>query len=392
MSTKSTSYKILILNDTLRRHGGAEDYTWDLKKLLEDNGHETLMYGEDTKLGLLDSFFSRWYSFRHYRKVESLIKSFEPDIVHVQNFSRALSPSVIIAATRNNVPVVQTVHDYHYICPKLWLIDDNYKEIKHHTNSAGECLVRHLPKKNTLYDLARIYKAKFHRTIFKNHIQAYICPSLLLKENYDKKFPNRGVHYVPNFIDKEIKLSKKYGRNILFVGRLSQEKGVEVLIEAFSKLATSAPDITLTIVGSGSEKDSLREKAASYNCSGSINFVGKVRNDLLEKYYLDAATVVIPSIWIENCPLVALEAMTYGCPIVASDAGGLKELVDDGVTGLLFPRGDSGQLSNALKSLLGDEKLQQQMREAQQVKALDYKKDRYLSRLLGIYGEVLNHE
>src|ERR1700729_866288 len=124
--------RILFINDTLLSHGGAESYMYSLKTLLDENGYDTRIIGGEKGVGLTDSFFSRWYSIKYYTLIKETIEIFRPDIIHLQSFARVLSPSVLFAAHAKRIPIVQTVHDYHYICPKVWMINDANKIITKH--------------------------------------------------------------------------------------------------------------------------------------------------------------------------------------------------------------------------------------------------------------------
>jgi glycosyltransferase involved in cell wall biosynthesis len=349
--------RILIINDTLKFYGGAESYIYSLKNLLEKHDYKVEILGGKSGIGLIDSFLARWFSIKYYREVKEKIKTFQPDIVHIHNFARVVSPSVLLACNSAKIPIIQTVHDYHYICPKLWMIDDKNQEILRH-NSAIECLLHHLPKKNFIYSYFKFIKSEFHKK-FLNKIDLFICPSKDLARWYTKRYGINKVSFLPNFSDESIfkYSSLKNYNQLLYVGRLSNEKGIILLINAFALVVTKFPHLKLFIIGNGKEKNNIITIIKNLNLDNNIQIISNVKHHELYKYYKECSLVVIPSIWIENCPMVALESIMSGRAIVASNAGGLKDLIEENKTGMLFERDNLYDLSQKLIKLYTNEYL-----------------------------------
>jgi glycosyltransferase involved in cell wall biosynthesis len=162
MESINNQLKIMLVNDSTNEIGGAETYILTFNKILESKGHSTFLFGPKNDVGLSNSFFSRWYSRKYYKEITDKIRKFNPDIVHVHNLSRVISPSVLRATYKASVPIIQTVHDYHYICPKVWMLDRNGEIIRDHSSNF-DCIFNHQPKKNIIYTLSKHLKAQFHK-------------------------------------------------------------------------------------------------------------------------------------------------------------------------------------------------------------------------------------
>lgn len=349
--------KILIINDTLSQHGGAESYVHSLDNLLKGNGYITKLFGSTEGVGLNSNFFSRWYSIKYYFLTKKVIKDFQPDIIHINSIARILSPSILVAASSFSIPIVQTVHDYHYICPKSWMVDDKNKLISSH-NSSIDCIFHHMPKHNLIYAIFQNIKSNFHKLFLKKYVDHFICPSKDLTNWYKKKFSHRSITYVPNFVENGL-LDSSSTRNfneILFVGRLSKEKGIDDLIQAFSNLRLLIPQLVLTIVGEGPEKKYILNLVEKLNLTKHVNIVGNVKRENLNNYYHNSTVVVIPSRWVENCPMVALESITHGKPLIVPYAGGLKDMIKNDISGYFYERNSIEDLSAKLYKLLSDKK------------------------------------
>jgi glycosyltransferase involved in cell wall biosynthesis len=176
---------------------------------------------------------------------------------------------------------------------------------------------------------------------------------------------------------------------LIFVGRLSREKGVDVLLNGFAKALLINTNLKLLIIGKGPEKNNLMKLANKLKIQNNINFLGKVPHEQLAKYYINSSAIVIPSIWIENCPMVALEAIGYSKPIIASNAGGLKDLVDDGSTGLLFNINDPTDLASKLNYFFSDTKLQNKLKNNQRKLSNNFTAENHYKKIIEVYSKVI---
>jgi glycosyltransferase involved in cell wall biosynthesis len=381
--------RILIVNDSLKAIGGAESYVLALSQVLKRSGLTIQLFGPESGVGLRDSFFSRWYSRKYYKQMVNTIQNFKPDIVHVHNFSRVLSPSVIKAASDANVPVIQTVHDYHYICPKLGMIDDKDNIVSKH-DSDLYCLLHHQPKKKLAYAIPKHLKVKFHEKFIIKYVKLFICPSKDLQRFYNNKFNKIPSSYIPNFIPLDVSLepiAKKHN-NILFVGRLSQEKGVDILLRGLSEAITTLPKLTLTIIGSGPQENKLKKLSSELSIDKHVMFLGNIEHDKLASHYKEASVVIAPSLWLENCPMVMLESIGSARPVIASNVGGFNDLIQDNKTGFLFERGNYNDLATKIIELFLNPKTLDTFTINQKKLIKQYAAQQHVKLLLKIYKSV----
>jgi glycosyltransferase involved in cell wall biosynthesis len=196
----------------------------------------------------------------------------------------------------------------------------------------------------------------------------------------------RPIEVVPNFlragaVASGVRAARPgwlpIGPYVLYVGELGVNKGVDVLLRAYAQLAAPPP---LVLVGSPSP--SIPRISAP-----GVIVHHNAPHDVVMRAWLDATVGAVPSVWGEPCPTTALEAAASGTPLVASNIGGLPDLVDDGATGLLVTPGDEGELAGALRRLLADDSLRRAMSSAAEERAASFEVGAVVARLEEIYGE-----
>lgn len=357
--------RIILAHDNLGDYGGAEISLKLTEKLLKNRGHKVQLFGSEAGEDFR-SLFTRWYSPSYYCQMRSLIKTFQPDLLHVNSVSRVISPSVIVAAFRQNVPVVMTVRDAHLICGKAWAVTRVGSVCP---GFSLKCLWRCRNSRSLLfslpYDFIRLGKVSLHRKIISAHCSHYIAPSKQLRSLIKREFllSDQQVSWVPNCIGFDQSETPQFDsldpKRMLYVGRLSKEKGIGVAIRAVAELIhqDGFSDLQFDIVGSGPAGKELKKLVGKLTVAENINFVGQLPNAELGDYYKKAGVVIMPSIWLENNPRVALEAMKFGRPIIASSLGGYPDLITDGQNGFLFPAGDVETLKEKIKTLYNDKSL-----------------------------------
>jgi glycosyltransferase involved in cell wall biosynthesis len=185
--------------------------------------------------------------------------------------------------------------------------------------------------------------------------------SAYLEQHLVQTDRNIKVGVVPVFVESIEALPLPENIRFLFVGRLHRLKGPQTAIEAISRLPDSAK---LDIVGSGQMEQELCDKVRAMNLDGRVHFTGHLTGQALKQRYAQASCVIVPSVMPENCPLSVQEAMAYGRPVIASNVGGVAELVQDGVTGFLVPPADPVALSEAMARIYGNRNLAVQFGEA----------------------------
>jgi glycosyltransferase involved in cell wall biosynthesis len=382
--------KVLLVHDYPDDTGGAERIVFATKKILEEEGHSVLLYAPRRH----DFFIHAVFSISHYFGVQRDIQRFKPDIMHVHGIYRNVSPSVLLAAERMKVPIVMTLHDFHIVCPKSSLVDKNLANCK--SGFGYRCFYSDCyPRKplNRAYQGLKAMKLSLHRFIIRKTVRHYISPSACLMDWAGKNFGVNDVSLLPNFILSDQQFSSKppKSKTLLFVGKLTEQKGVDVLIKAVDKVRHAIPDIRLKVVGDGPEEQKLKELAADLHVTELVAFMGKLSNFQVRKVYDDAFCVVIPSKYVENCSIVGIEAMSKGKVIIASRIGGLPDLVEDNETGFLAEPNDPDDLAKKIMYVMQNDTMLSEMGALARAKyERCFSKPAYYQALLSVYDRIVH--
>ncbi len=364
--------KILMVNKFLYPRGGSESYMLYLGEYLKKLGHELQYFGmydknntvgnsaglytqnmdfHSGKLGRFLYPFKIIYSFEAKKKIMQVIDNFKPDIVHMNNINFQLTPSIIYGIKRKGIPVVQTVHDYQMICPNhlLYNFDKNTPCEKCVSGSHINCIKNKCIHGSVVKSIIGVIEAKFY-SLLKTYkkVDLYVCPSNFLENKLlsAKGFYKGKTLTIHNFINKEMFLGfdRKKDSYIVYVGRLSKEKGVEHIAE----VAKLLPEYTFVVAGSGPDEDMLKGIP-------NIKLAGFLTGDKLTELMGNAKVLLLPSVCYENCPLSILEAHCMGVPVVTMNSGGMAELVKDGVTGTLVKEPTPQAIALKLKETIENE-------------------------------------
>jgi glycosyltransferase involved in cell wall biosynthesis len=291
------------------------------------------------------------YSTEAGRKLGKVLDHFKPDVVHLNNINFQLTPSVIYAVKKRNIPLVQTVHDYQMICPNHLLY--SFGEVKPCERCIGgskfNCVKHSCIHGSKVKSLIGAIEAKLYESLKTyQKVDLYICPSYFL----EKKLLAASELYrgktltVHNFIEKKplpekVTPEKPY---VAFAARLSKEKGVTLLCEAAKLL----PDYSFLVAGSGPDGECLKEVP-------NITMKGFLSGDELISLMANAKVMLLPSVWYENCPLSILETHSFGVPVITMNSGGMAELVEDGKTGALINEPTPEAVATAIRRCFEDE-------------------------------------
>lgn len=338
----------------------------------------------------LRSLLGLFYSLESKKCLNAMLQEIRVDVAHVHNIYGRLTTSILDALNANGIPVVMTLHDYKLICP-------NYK-LMHHGKICEDCLgdryynaVLNRCHKNSLIASAIYALETSFNFLFKKYHQSvnyFISPSQFLKSKLvEFGWPEQRIVYIPNFLSiAEIEPHYCPGEYLLYLGRLSSEKGIETLIRAFSNLPYDG--IQLKIAGEGPLEAVLKARAAG---DRRISFCGYLSGEPLADITRKAMAVVVPSEWYENAPLSVLEAMAYGKPVIGARIGGIPEMIDDGQNGLLFASGDTRGLTQAMSTLIEMDgaTLTDMGRSARRKVEVEYNSDLHYERLIDIYARSI---
>jgi glycosyltransferase involved in cell wall biosynthesis len=382
--------KVLLVHDFFDERGGAEQVVHATKTMLEEARHSVLLYAPARP----GHPAGRVFSIRHYVSILKEIRKFVPDIMHVHNIYRNVSAATLLAAHHMKVPIVMTLHDFQIVCPKTSLVDESLRSCE--SGFDYQCFYSNCyPRKpfNRIYQGLKALKLSVHRFIIRRTVRHFLSPSVCLMNWTRKNLGVSNITLLPNFVLSEHEPSSGPPENntFLFIGSLTEQKGVDVLIKALARVWPVNPEVRLKIVGDGPEEQPLKKLAADLRVSDLITFTGKLPNARVMKEFDDALCVVIPSKYVENCSMVGIEALSRGKVIIAGNIGGLPDLVDDRETGFLVRPNDPDDLSGKMIYAMQNHSLLAKMGTRARAKYLDsFSKQAYYRTLLSVYERVIH--
>lgn len=400
--------KILIVNKFLYPNGGSETYIFAIGKQLQHMGHKVQYFGMehegrvvgnrvDSYTSSMDFHTYAWkkllypfkiiYSWEARKKLRLVLNDFEPDAIHLNNFNFQLTPSIIYEMRKwekrqeRKVAVVYTAHDSQWVCPNhLMLIPSSKKRCFECRGGRFENCARnrciHNSKVKSL--LAMIEAKLYHNLRTYRKVDVVICPSQFMESRLatDEILEDK-LKTIYNFLDKDSGGEIQKKDYVLYFGRYSEEKGVQTLLKACEALS----EITFVFAGSGPMESLLHYP--------NIRNLGFLNGEDLKKTIEAAKFTVFPSECYENCPFTVMESLSYGTPVIASNIGGVPELLQGGVVGELFEPGNSEELTRKIKNLWEDNLLcEKYTRNCENVKFDSV--EEYCDKLLEIYRGILN--
>lgn len=391
--------KILLANKFYYPRGGDCIHMIALKKLLELHGHHVAEFTMQHPDNLTSEFSDFWPSMLEYsskkpgslkeallrpiysgevkKKWNDLLDSFQPDIVHLHNIHTQLSPIIAEEAWKRSIPVYWTLHDYKLICPSYSLLRDG--KVCELCLTDRKNVIRHRCIKGSLPGsvIGYLEVLKWSRKKLEKFTTAFISPSIFLKNKMvEAGYSDKGIKQLYNFADTD-KFKPQLSKEpyCVYLGRLSQEKGVETLLKA----ASLHPDFRLKIIGDGP----LRMKLEKRYGSKQIEFMGfRPWNEILTLLG-KARFKVLPSECYENNPLSIIESLAVGTPVLGAAIGGIPELINP-ENGRLFIAGDINDLSMKINEMMAisDWNYQQISDDAKR----RFSAENYYNELMSIYN------
>lgn len=370
-----------MINKFLYPNGGSETYIFKLGEYLQSQGHEVQYFGMEhegrcvgnrVNVYTSDMDFhggSKWskltypiktiYSVEARKKLRLILNDFQPDVVHLNNITYQLTPSMILEIVewrkerKRLCRIIFTAHDYNLICPNHMLSNPNTGKIcekclgGHFLNcTRGRCIHGSLAR--SLIGTAEAYFWKWNGAY--KYIDAVICCSHFMKSKMENNalFAKKTVT-IHNFVDRVEWKEPQKKEYVLYFGRFSKEKGIETLLEVCREL----PEIPFIFAGTGPFEDQV-------NSIKNIKNVGFQTGETLEKLIREARFSIYPSEWYENCPFSVMESQMYSTPVLGADIGGIPELIEVGKTGELFESGNKTELKEKVQVLWSDRRLTDQ--------------------------------
>ena len=401
---------ILLINKFFWKKGGSETVFFGEKELLEEYGHKVIPFAMHGKNNL-SSEYSKYfvnevdfddgglkgkisaaskiiYSFEANRNIKKLLVDVDVDVAHFHIFQHQISPSVFAPLKNKNIPLVLTLHDLKPICPNYKMFTNGEVCEKCKGQKFYNCLINKCTKGSVIKSLVNVVEMYFHYLMrYYQNVDKYIAVSKFYQRKMiEFGFPEEQVAYIPNYIDiDKFAYSDVDDRYAIYFGRLSEEKGLETLLDA-SKLC---PEIPLVIVGSGPQEAELQSYVKK-NAISNVSFAGFKSGADLTELLSKASFSVLPSKWYENCPMSVLESLAIGKPVIGADIGGIPELINHEVDGLIYINDDPNDLAAKMQILWQKPELCIEMgiRGREKV-ASDFNKQKHYESLLSVYKNLI---
>ncbi|MEN9855353.1 MAG: hypothetical protein RLZZ157_479 [Pseudomonadota bacterium] len=381
--------KVLLVHNEYQKQGG-EDQVFRMEmELLRQNDIDvtTHVVSNSEIRGFISkskAFLNTPYNHEMTKQAEILVRSVRPDLVHIHNFFPLLSPAFHVGAKRAGAAVVQTLHNFRLLCSNGLFLRNGKVCEKCQFQTNLWAVVHRCYKDSTLGSLA----VKQMQDVLKSpqwidSVDRFIA----LTEFSRQKFLNGGLPadklvVKPNFVALGDWDRNEPRRGMLFVGRVSKEKGVDLVIKA----ALRFPSEHFTIIGDGPLKDQLQTLAPA-----NVSFTGQLSNELTLKAMRKAKVLLFPSICFETFGLTIIEAYSNGLPVVASALGATSEIVIDGQTGFTFKSNDVEDLCRALDVVLRHPDFSNIQNNAYELFKRKFTSDINLEMLMSIYNQALVH-
>jgi glycosyltransferase involved in cell wall biosynthesis len=403
--------KVLQINKHFYPKGGSETVFFNTIQLLEQHGHTVIpfsMKDPKNRKTPYDSYFvdytepaqsGFWAKIKHLpsffynreaaEKLDWLIRDEKPDIAHIHLMFNSLSVSILPVLKKHRIPVVMTAHDHRLICPAYLFLDGKGRICERcRTGHYYHCLIHRCSKGKLFNSLALTLDSYFRKYIFPvdKYVDRFVFVGRFSYEKhieFSAKYRGKSVvRYNFTLIPPgEVPEKENY---LLYLGRISEEKGIPVLMKAMEYF----PGIKLKIAGTGPLLEVLKRQNRP-----DIEFTGFKSGEELYDYIRKARFVIVPSEWYENNTLVIIEAYTLGTPAIGSRIGGIPEFIQDGVNGFLFEPFSVAQLKQTIgKALeLSSEAYAAMCSEAQTFAANNFTEEAYYQKLIALYNDVINN-
>lgn len=385
--------KVLYIHNEYAKPSGEEHAAHELVAMLREHGHDVRWFTRSsaeivhTPGGKIKALCAGIYNPSSRRRLEKVLDEYEPDIVQVQNLYPLLSTSVFTPVKKRGIPVVMRCPNYRLFCPTGLCLDRSGKVCERCFSGIGElqCILRNCEgsfTKSVGYALRNSF-ARLSRRILDN-VDVFIVQSEFQKRKFiDQGIPANKIGILSGIVPKVEYTDSRHesiGEYVSFVGRVSREKGIDEFIEA----AKLCPDIPFRVAGN---VDASYE--VPYRLPENLEFVGFLKGEQLDRFYVKSRIIVVPSKWYEGFPNVIVRGILHRRPIITSDIGAMQSIIDHGTNGLLVPPGRPEDLSYAVRKIYFDKEVCREYGDNGYRKALSqYSQDAIYSDLMNIYRQA----
>lgn len=378
--------RILIAHSFYRIAGGEDGYVQEQVELLGKHHTVKLLGRRNAELAPgLPTVQRMTLSRRSNNDVDSVIRDFQPDLIHLHNAYPSFGPAVHLIAAKRSIPLVMTVHNFRLRCPNGYMFTEGEPCRRCERGAYHNAVVhRCFPSRSQAAGYAAALWT--HRFILRldRKVSLYITPSEFVRRRMlEWGFECSRVEVVRNFTSMH-EDSVEPGSYGLYVGRISPEKGIDVLLRALRE----AGDPPFKIAGDGPALEDLKRLAGELELQNA-EFLGRLSRPEVMSVLRNSRFAALPSLWDENAPLAALEAMALGRPLLVTATGGLVELVQNG-EGLVCPVGDVAALAAAIRELsTNDDRCRELGSRALKRAREEFRPKDHLARLETAYQKVL---
>ena len=351
--------KVLIVHNYYQIPGGEDTVVANEKRLLEEHGHEVLLYtrhnSELNKLSKVQKLMlpiTTIFNFSTFKEVKKLIKENGINVLHVHNTLNLVSPSVYYAGFACKIPVVQTIHNFRLLCPGATFFR-NGQVCEECLEKGLSCAVKHKCYRGSrVQTLACVMSAVIHRMLGTYKKLNYICLTEFNKKKllHLKQIRENQIFVKPNFVVNEIQqvVCEERKNQMIYVGRLEEIKGVDVLLEAWKILGEEAPE--LIMCGTGPMEEWCRNYVAE-NKLTKVTIAGFIKNEVVREMIAQSKALVLPTQVYEGFPMTIAESYAVGTPVIGSDLGNTACLIENGKSGWKFSPKDSQELAEVVRKL-----------------------------------------
>lgn len=410
--------KILLINNYHFRHGGAEAVYFNTADLMRLHGHEVIFFSLDRDendpceqspyfvkaidfnckgfINKVKGVCRYFYNKKAAKALDKLLTEQHPDVAHIHLYLGGLSVSIMEVLKRHEIPIVHSVHEYRMVCP-AYTFKDGTNRICEDCGGGKfwHCLQKRCSKGNLLLSTV-MTSEMFYRNTFHHpakYVDAFVFVSKFCRDIhfiYDNQITKKFCTVLYNFCNTDVVENKRDNLNnfnsyYLYYGRLSFEKGIVTLIQAFSKY----PNLKLKVVGTGPEEIMLKNKCIQEGIN-NIEFLGYKKGKDLYDLVQESKFVCVPSEWYENNPMTIVEAYSLNTPVIGAAIGGITEIIDDAKTGYLF---ESGNLQDLCKILdittkLSKDDYYDMRKNANQFACNNFDREQHYKKLVEVYNKV----
>lgn len=382
--------KILYVHNEYAKPSGEEYAAGEIVSLLKEHGHEVRWFTRssaeisNSEFGKIKALLTGIYNPASAKKLAKVLDDFKPDIVQVQNLYPLLSASIFKPIRHRKIPVVMRCPNYRLFCPSGLCLDPKGNVCErcwngHEINCiSNDCMGSSM--KSIGYAIRNAFARKTNMIL--NGVDVFIVQSEFQKQKFvSQGIPSERIEILEG-ISPNIKMSdnSETGEWVSFVGRVSAEKGIYEFIEA----ARENPEIPFKVAGNIDKNFKMPK-----NLPQNLEFTGFKKGDELDKFYIQSRIIVVPSKWYEGFPNVIVRGMLHKKPIITTDIGAMKSIIDHGENGLLVEPANSKDLSDAIRNLYSDLESCRRYGENGYLKASElYSREMIYSKLVSIYSKV----